>query len=116
MEEKKKVDKKKARDKKKRRNSKTEEKEEGQKMKKRKIEEKVEHEKRTAPIVKEAKVAFHDHFRVAVKERKKKSELFFPGIIGAIVGILIYFMFQYNSTATAVILLSAISLGFIVYL
>ncbi len=79
-------------------------------------EEKVEHEKRTAPIVKEAKVAFHDHFRVAVKERKKKSELFFPGIIGAIVGILIYFMFQYNSTATAVILLSAISLGFIVYL
>lgn len=74
-----------------------------------------EHEKKQA-INKEAKVSFHDQFRAAVKERKKKWELISPTIISFLVAIIIFFMFQYNSAAIEVMLLFAFVLGFIVFL
>ena len=76
-----------------------------------------EHEKKPviAPV-KEAKVSFHDHFRAAVKERKKKWELAMPAIVSFIVAIVIFFMFQYNSAAIEVMMLFAFVLGFIVFL
>lgn len=76
-------------------------------------EETKEHEKK--PIA-EAKVSFHEHFRTATKEHKKKSELAFPAIISFLVAIVIFFMFQHNSGAIKVILVFALVLGFIVFL
>lgn len=66
--------------------------------------------------VKEAKVAFHEHFRATVKEHKKRSELAMPSIISFIVAIIIFFMFQYNSGAIEVMLVFALVLGFIVFI
>lgn len=66
--------------------------------------------------VKEVKPSFHEHFRAAVKERKKRSELWFPSIIGFLITISIFFVFQYNSSAIEVMMLFALVLGFIVFL
>ena len=74
-----------------------------------------DHEKKPE-VVKEAKVSFHDHFRAAVKERNKKSELVLPTIISLLVAIIIFFMFQSNGAAIEVMALFAIVLGFIVFL
>ena len=68
-----------------------------------------EHEKKSE-VINEAKVSFQEHFRAVVKERKKKSELLFPFIVGFIVTIIIFFMFPYNSVAIRVVLLYALIL------
>lgn len=74
-----------------------------------------EHEKKSE-VINEAKVSFQEHFRAVVKERKKKSELLFPFIVGFIVTIIIFFMFPYNSVAIRVVLLYALILWFVVFL
>ncbi len=64
----------------------------------------------------ESKVAFHDHFHATVKEHKKRSELAMPAILSFIVAIIIFFMFQYNTWSPEVMLVFALSLGFIVFI
>ena len=73
-----------------------------------------EHEKKPE-VVKEAKVSFHDHFRAVVKERKKKSELVFPFIVGLIVAIIGFYFFPYNSIAIEVMFFGSVVIGFIVF-
>ena len=74
-----------------------------------------EHEKKPE-VVKEAKVSFQEHFRAVVKERKKKSELVFPFIMGLIVAIIGFYFFPYNSIAIEVVFLGSVVIGFIVFL
>ena len=74
-----------------------------------------EHEKK-AEVVKEATVSFHDHFRAIVKERKKKSELALPVLIGFAMTIIAFFLFPYRGSALEVILLSAVIVGCIVFI
>lgn len=64
----------------------------------------------------ESKVAFHDHFHTTIKEHKKRSELAMPAILSFIVAIIIFFMFQYNTWSPEVMLVFALSLGFIVFI
>ena len=78
-------------------------------------EETREHEKKPE-VVKEAKVSFQEHFRAVVKERKKKSELVFPFLIGLIVAIIGFFIFPYNSIAIEVVFLCSVIIGFIVFI
>ena len=73
----------------------------------------IEHEKK--PVA-ESKVAFHETFRAAAKEHKRKSELVFPTLISFLIAIVIFFMLQYNSAALEVMLVFALVLWFIVYL
>lgn len=74
-----------------------------------------EHEKKPE-IVKEATPSFHEHLRAAVKERKKKSELFFPFFISLIVTLFVLFMFQYHTIATEILLLCSFIVWFVVFI
>jgi len=64
----------------------------------------------------ESKVAFHEHFRATTKEHKKKTELIMPSFLSFIVTIIIFFMFQYNTGSPEIMLVFALSLGFIVFI
>ncbi len=70
-----------------------------------------EHEK---PL-KEPKVVFHEQFRATIKDHQKKWELLMPFIVSFIVAIIIFFMFQYNSSTIEIVLVFALVLGFIVF-
>jgi len=77
-----------------------------------KTEEKPEHEKKPAPV-KEVKPMFHEHFHVATKDHKKKSELLFPTIISFFIAIAVFFLLPVH--ALAAMMLIALVVGFIVF-
>lgn len=64
----------------------------------------------------EPTVTFHEHVRSPLKDRKKKKELALPAIISFLVAIIIFFMFQYNTASPEIMLVFALSLGFIVFI
>ncbi len=77
---------------------------------------KKEHKEHEPTPVKEAKVSFHDHFHAAIKERNKKSELWFPAIISFLLTIILFSIFVWDTNSKVVILVFSLVIGFIVFI
>ena len=72
------------------------------------------HEKK---VINEPKITFHEHLRANVKkEHKKKKELALPTILSLLVALGIFLMFQSTNGSPEIMIVFALSLGFIVFI